>query len=104
MLLYFLTLKCDKYEISIFVCYVMFTFYNADRIASINVHTFVVTNDIIISKKVSLCNIMFYILLISIDNNNNNNPLFKTCKIHSVHSKKKEKEKKKGVKCIPSLV
>ena len=52
------------YEISIFVCYVMFTFYNADRIASINVHTFVVTNDIIISKKVSLCNIMFYILLI----------------------------------------
>ena len=46
----------------------MFTFYNSDRIASINVHTFVVTNDIIISKKVSMCNIMFYILLISIEN------------------------------------
>ena len=56
------------YETSIFVCFVMFTFYNSDRIASINVHTFVVTNDIIISKKGSLCNIMFYILLISIEN------------------------------------
>ena len=56
------------YETSICLCYVMFTFYNCDRIAQINVHTFVVTNGIIISKKVSLCNIIFYILLISMEN------------------------------------